>query len=92
MPSRAVEEAHLLQARRQVASAQARIANQFTAIARLRARGLDTRRAETSLGIMRETLKVMYAYEGLVEQMLAQHDADTIVRATLHTSSARSER
>ena len=92
MPARAVEEAHLFQARCQVASAQARIAHQASIIARLRAAGLDARRAEATLRVMQDTLRLMQAYEELIEDMLARDDAATIARAAIHASFVRSVR
>lgn len=92
MPTRAVEEAHLFKARHHVANAQARIADQLIIVARLRADGLDTRRAEASLRLMQETLRLMNAYKELIEDMLAQDDAATIARAAIHSSLVRSMR
>ena len=58
-------------------------------IAKLRARGIDTERAEDSLRIMQETLRVMQAHKQLIEEMLAQHEAVTSARAAVRASVAR---
>lgn len=92
MPTRAVEEAHLFEARVHVASAQAHIAHQVAIIARLRARRLDARRSEATLSIMQETLRVMQAHKEVIEDMLAQEDSATIARAAIHTSVSRTMR
>lgn len=89
MPTRALEEAHLFQARRHVASAQARIAIQATLVAKLAALGLDTARAEATLGIMQETLRVMLAHKALIEEVLARDDKATVERAAIHAVAMR---
>jgi hypothetical protein len=76
MPSRAIEESHLLQARSHVAAATARIADQCLIIGRLRARGLDTGRAETCLRTMQNTLNAMRGHKEVIEGMVARMPVD----------------
>jgi hypothetical protein len=90
MLTRAIEEAHLFQARLHVASAHAHIAHQAAIIAMLRARGLDARRSEQMLRTMQETLRVMQAHKELIEDMLARDDAAATARAASHESLLRS--
>lgn len=71
MLNRAVEEGHLLKARSHVVAATARIAHQCLIIARLRARGLDTRQAEACLQTMQNSLRALGAHKELIEQVLA---------------------
>lgn len=66
----ALEQAHLLQARSHIANASARIAQQCLVIARLRALGLDTAQAETTLSTMQKTLRVMREHKELIESEL----------------------
>ena len=90
MPTRAVEEVHLSQVRYRVACAQARIADQVAIIARVRARGVSTRRSEATLTNMRDTLRVMQAIKELIEELLAQDDRATIARAALTAAAVAS--
>jgi truncated hemoglobin YjbI len=71
MPSRDIEEGHLRQARGHIVAARTRIANQTLIVARLRARGLDTRHAEAFLRTMEGTLSAMQGHTELIEGMLA---------------------
>ena len=66
MLNRAVEEGHLLKARSHVVAATARIAHQCLIIARLRARGLDTRQAEACLQTMQNSLRALGAHKELI--------------------------
>ena len=72
MLNRRDEEAHLLQAHSHVVAATARIAGQCLIIGRLRARGLDTSRAETCLRTMENTLSVLLAHKDLIEGIVAE--------------------
>jgi len=83
------EEARLLRAHRRLRSARARIAAELTVIAKLDAAGLDTPHSTATLRRIKESLRLMAAYEDVIEEMLTRHGAEAIARAAIDASLAR---
>lgn len=89
MPDRAIEEAHLLQARCHVAAAATRIAKQCLLIGRLRARGLSTAQAEACLRTLQDSFSIMRAHKAVIESVLEQIPRD---RPALRTKARTGRR
>jgi hypothetical protein len=58
----------------------------------MKAHDLDATRAEATLRVMQETLRVMQAHKELIEDALVAIDAATTARAAIHATIVRAMR